>query len=36
MEESQLDEFRQRYEALAKKARSNVESGSSDTDAPDV
>ena len=36
MEESQLDEFRRRYEALAKKARSNVESGSSDTDAPDV
>jgi low affinity Fe/Cu permease len=36
MEETQLDEFRQRYEALAKQARSNIESGSSDTDAPDV
>lgn len=36
MEEAQLDEFRQRYEALAKQARINIESGSSDTDAPDV
>ncbi len=36
MEESQLDEFRQRYEALAKQARLNIELGSSDTDAPDV
>jgi low affinity Fe/Cu permease len=36
MEESQLDEFRQRYEALAKQARLNIELGNSDTDAPDV
>lgn len=36
MEESQLDEFRQKYEALAQKARLDVESGDSDTGAPDV
>lgn len=36
MEESQLDEFRQKYEALAQKARLDIESGDSDTGAPDV
>jgi hypothetical protein len=36
MEETQLDEFRQKYEALAEKARKNIESGTSDTDAPEV
>lgn len=36
MEEAQLDEFRERYEALAKQARLNIESGNPDTDAPDV
>lgn len=36
MEESQLDEFRERYESLARQARLNIESGNSDTDAPDV
>ena len=36
LEEAQLDEFRQRYEELAKRARKSVASGESDTDAPDV
>lgn len=36
MEESQLDEFRQKYEALAIRARLDIESGDSDTGAPDV
>lgn len=36
LEEAQLDEFRRRYEALAERARENVASGESDTDAPDV
>lgn len=36
MDESQLDEFRQKYEALAQQARLDIQSGDSDTGAPDV
>lgn len=36
MEESELDEIRKRYAALAEQAQAAIEKGQQDTDAPDV
>jgi low affinity Fe/Cu permease len=36
LDEDQLDRIRARYEALAEKARQNLENGSLDTDVPEV
>ena len=36
LDEDQLDKIRARYEALAEKARQNLENGSLDTDVPEV
>ena len=36
LDEDQLDKIRARYEALAEKARRNLENGSLDTDVPEV
>ena len=36
MEESQLDDFRMRYEALARTARTDLEQGRGDTDSPEA